>query len=89
MILFSAIIISGKFSFCCSEEKSDAGGSKTASGSASGETPSGQRSATPPSVPGMANPFDFSAMSGLLNVYIFSFFLFGPSLCLKDGLLDR
>ncbi|KAK6131885.1 hypothetical protein DH2020_034373 [Rehmannia glutinosa] len=44
------------------EEKSDAAGSTT-----SVETSSGQRRATPPAVEGMPNPFDFSAMTGLLN----------------------
>ncbi|PIN13121.1 hypothetical protein CDL12_14259 [Handroanthus impetiginosus] len=44
------------------EEKSGAAESTT-----SAETASGQRRANPPSVAGMPNPFDFSAMTGLLN----------------------
>ncbi|KAL0387200.1 UNVERIFIED_CONTAM: Ankyrin repeat domain-containing protein 2B [Sesamum radiatum] len=47
--------------------KSDAAGTKTPVESASAGTPSGQRTATPASVAGMPNPFDFSAMTGLLN----------------------
>ncbi|KAL0454440.1 UNVERIFIED_CONTAM: Ankyrin repeat domain-containing protein 2B [Sesamum latifolium] len=47
--------------------KSDAAGSKTPAESASAGTPSGQRTATPASVAGTPNPFDFSAMTGLLN----------------------
>ncbi|EYU35446.1 hypothetical protein MIMGU_mgv1a0083452mg, partial [Erythranthe guttata] len=44
------------------DEKADSGAS------ASAETPSAQRrAATPPPVGGMPNPFDFSAMTGLLN----------------------
>ncbi|PIN09643.1 Myotrophin [Handroanthus impetiginosus] len=49
------------------EKKSDAAESKTPAESASAEAPSGQRRATPASVAGMPNPFDFSAMTGLLN----------------------
>ncbi|KAL8553662.1 hypothetical protein ACS0TY_002097 [Phlomoides rotata] len=52
------------------EEKSNAAGSKTPAELASTETqtPSGQSRTAPASVPGMpANPFDLSAMSGLLN----------------------
>lgn len=49
-------------------------GSKTPAESTSTETPSGQRRANPASVAGMPNPFDFSAMTGLLNVCEFSLF---------------
>ncbi|CAA2964519.1 ankyrin repeat domain-containing 2B-like [Olea europaea subsp. europaea] len=49
------------------EEKSNVAQSKTSTVSSSVETQSGQRRATPASVAGMPNPFDFSAMTGLLN----------------------
>ncbi|KAL2537023.1 ankyrin repeat-containing 2B [Forsythia ovata] len=49
------------------EEKSDATESRTSTEATSVETQSGQRRSTPASVAGMPNPFDFSAMTGLLN----------------------
>ena len=54
-----------------SEEKSDAAASKAPGEPASSEASPRQKSTTPaiPSpVAGMPGPFDFSAMSGLLNV---------------------
>ncbi|XP_042021432.1 ankyrin repeat domain-containing protein 2B-like isoform X1 [Salvia splendens] len=44
------------------EKKSDAAGATTSAG-----LPSGQRREATPAVSGMPNPFDFSAMTGLLN----------------------
>ncbi|CAA2982357.1 Hypothetical predicted protein [Olea europaea subsp. europaea] len=49
------------------EEKSDATESKASTGATSVETQSGERRSTPSSISGMPNPFDFSAMTGLLN----------------------
>ncbi|XP_073065847.1 ankyrin repeat domain-containing protein 2B-like isoform X3 [Primulina eburnea] len=48
------------------EEKSDAAESKAPVASASADSPRGQRT-TPASFGGMPNPFDFSAMTGLMN----------------------
>lgn len=41
---------------------------------ATSEASSGQRTAIPPPVGGMPTPFDFSAMSGLLNVCEYKLF---------------
>lgn len=54
--------------------ESDSESSKAPAKPASSEASSGPRTAIPPPVGGMPTPFDFSAMSGLLNVCAYNLF---------------